>query len=375
MKISAQKTFQELVEFIDFATIIYINESGKIIASNNSAKTITGKNCKNVKELIENEVKRQFQRVILEQARQVFTNVLIHVGENNIEVDMEVHAIPYGREHIMVCFFAESYKMFYETYLSLLVPRLFYKDKDLKFVSGSRYFLLDTKLDLSSNIVNEDFMNDVESRFVTEREREILCNNQPEFNSIHTIKSRSGKDYFARMYRMPVIDGNGAVCGLLGIYIIILNNQESKKVFDSVLQENHILNRILSQQKKYVVRWIMDKKWTVEYMSSNFVDFGYVLFDIYNGAVGWKLLIHSKDCDRIEKEINTYDNKVDSELPVLHYRLRKNSGRYVWVEDITNSLQREGQVIHREGMFRELPEEQWKDLEQKYGRGAGNENN
>jgi len=375
MKISAQKTFQELVEFIDFATIVYISESGKIIASNSSAKEMIGDACKNIKEIIDNEWRNQFRRAVLDRVRQVFTNVLIHSGEDTVEVDMEINAIPYGKEHVIICFLAESYKMLYETYLSMLVPRLFYKDKDLRFLFGSRYFLLDTKLDLSSNIMNEDFMNDVESRFVTEKERDILDRKQPEFNSIHTIKGRNGKDYFARMYRMPVVDGSGEVYGLLGIYSIVLNNQNVKKVFESVLQENHILNRILSQQKKYAIRWIMDSKWTIEYISPNFADFGYVLFEIYSMAITWKMLIHTEDSKRIEQELKAYNSKEDVKMPVLHYRIRKNNGRYVWVEDITNSFHREGKKIYREGIFRELPEEQCKALERKYVRGVGNENN
>ena len=188
MKMNAQRMFQELVSYIDFPTIVYISETGRIIARNYNANLIIGDSCKNVKELIDNDMKVRFQRLALEQIKQVFTNVIIHKGSIDIEIDMELNVIQYGNQHVMFCFFERSYKMMYEKYLSLLVPRMFYKDMDLKFVYGNRYFLLDMNVDLSLSITNEDFMTSEVSQYITGQENEIIRNKRSEFNSIHTIK-------------------------------------------------------------------------------------------------------------------------------------------------------------------------------------------
>lgn len=375
MKINAQRMFQELVSYIEFPTIVYINETGRIIASNYNANLIIGKNCKNVKELIDNDLKVRLHRLVLGQVKQVFNNVIIHKGSIDIEIDMELNVIQYGNQHVMFCFFDYSYKMMFEKYLSLLVPRMFYKDKDLKFVYGNRYFLLDTKVDLSLSVTNEDLMDEEVSQYITGLESEIIRSKRSEFNSIHTIKNRNGRDYFVRMYRMPVLDSNGDAIGLLGVYSIILNRNEYKGLFDATLRENQILNRIVSQQGNYVVSWELSEGCPIEYISSNFSDFGYELLDIYSGTISWRNIIHSGDYERVKRELGQLIKNGGQTLPVFKYRIRKANGKYVWVEDTTYSLVSDGKTYFREGMFHVLPEDCYKKLEEEYERGVSNEDN
>lgn len=375
MKMNAQRMFQELVSYIDFPTIVYINETGRIIARNYNANMIIGESCKNVNELIDNHLKVRFHRVILEQVRQFFNNVVIHTGSVDVEIDLELNVIRYGNQHVMFCFLERSYKRMYEKYLSLLVPRMFYKDTDLKFVYGSQYFLLDTKVDLSLNVTNKDFMEDEVSRYITGLESEIIRSKQSEFHSIHTIKSRSGKDYFARMYRMPVLDRNGDAIGLIGVYSIILDRNEFKGLFDATLRENQILNHIVSQQGNYVVSWKMSEGWPIEYISPNFSKFGYVLLDIYSGSISWRTIVHSGDYERIKRELELVIKTRVQTLPVLRYRIRKANGKYVWVEDTSYSLVSDGKTYLREGVFHVLPEDCYKKLEEEYERGVNNEDN
>lgn len=375
MKLNTQKAFQKFIESIEFPTIVYLNETGKIIASNHHASMIIGDKNKNIRELIDNERKVRFHRIIKEKFRTIFHNVIIYQGHNKLEVDVEINPIKLGNEHVMICFFSQSYKMMYDKYLSILVPRLFYKDANLNFEYCSRYFQLDTNIDMATDVVTEDFIDQEVSVYITELEQELIRDKRSDYNSIHTIKSRQGRDYFARMHRMPVQDGNGTVYGLLGVYTVILNRDEFQGLFDATLRENQVLTRIVSRQDRYVVSWRMEQGWPIEYISSNFADFEYELLELHSGLLNWRMLMHSEDYERINQEIEACIESEEDVLPILRYRLRKNSGKYLWVEDTTHSLVWNGQVYLREGMFKVLPEDTYKELEKKYGRGISNEDN
>lgn len=375
MKINAQKIFQELVSYIEFPTVIYINETGKIIAKNRSAGEIVGEGCQNIKEFIDNELKVRFNRAILEQVKQVFYNVEIHFENRTIKVDMQMNVIPYENQHVIICFFEQSYKMMYEKYLSLLVPRLFYKSYDSEFVMGNRHFMQDHSIDSVSSIRDNDFMDKEVSEYVRLMEQKIVDNKRGQFNSIHTVKSRTGTEYFIRYNQIPVLGRDGVVLGTLGLYNIFLNRYEYKNLFDSILRQKQILDCVVTQQGKYIVSWEMKEEWPIEYVSSNFIEFGYALHDVYNGVMKWARIVHPSDYVRIQGELDRYMHTEGAELPVLTYRIRKGNGRYVWIEDSTYSLDLAENTYLREGAFCVLPEECYKELEKKYERGVGNESN
>lgn len=375
MKINAQKMFQELVNYIEFPTIIYINETGKIIAKNRSAGEIIGKDCQSVKKLVDNELKVRFNRVILEQVKQVFYDVKIHSENRMMTVDVQMNVIPYENQHVIVCFFDHSYKMMYEKYLSILVPRLFYKTLNFDFVMGNRHFLMDYNIDSASCIFDDDFMDKEVSEYVKNAEQKIIDNKCGQFNLIHTIRSKSGKDYFTRFNQIPVWGRDGKVLGMLGVYSIILSRYEYTSLFHTILRQKKILDRAVSNQGKYVVSWGMSEDWPIEYMSSNFVEFGYVLHEVYSGVMKWARIIHPLDYERIKTELEACMNGQDMQLPVLTYRIRKGNGRYVWIEDSTFYLDIVENIYLREGAFHVLPEECYKELEKKYERGVGNESN
>lgn len=376
MKVNTKKMFQEFVENIEFPTVCYTSKTGKIIAVNYRAEAIIGKGHRNIKELIDTQTKSRLARFVKDQVRQVFNNVAIHGGNSTIELDIEVNLVSCEEETVIICFFEESYKMMYEKYLSLLVPRLFCKDASLKFTYCNKYFLLDLHQNKKNDFVNEDFLNDNEdSRYILEVEQDVLRTKCVDYNSIHTIQVKGYKEYFIRISRMPLVDKDGEVTGLLGVYNTILNREEYQGLFNAALRENQILNRIISQHGQYVVSWKMEEGWPIEYISSNFVDFGYRLMDAYNGKITWSSIVHSDDYERIQQEMqNAIDGQVH-EIPDLVYRIRKANGRYVWVKDNTYSLANNGETYYREGLFFVLPEKIYKELEKQYERGASNESN
>lgn len=377
MKLGIQKKFQELASYVDFPTMVFINETGKIIGKNRSASDVIGEKCKYLKEIMSTEVEARFRRAIIEQEKQVFYNVKVLEGAQNTEIDIQVNVIPYEKQHVTICFFEQSYKMMYDKYMSLLVPRIFYKTSQLDFVMANHHFMADNNLEEVYGARNEDFLDEEVCEFISLAEKNAVRSKQAEFNVLHTIKLKwkSGKDYFIRLNLIPVLDRNGETVGLLGNYSIILSRDEYKGLFDTILRQKQMLSRIVSQQGKYIVSWKMEEGWPIEYVSSNFVEFGYPFHEVFSGVMKWTRLVHPQDLERIKKEWDLYTKDTVGKLSSLTYRLRKGNGRYVWIEDTTYSLISEGNTYLREGMFYVLPEECYKELEKKYERGAENEGN
>ncbi|SET56577.1 PAS fold-containing protein [[Clostridium] polysaccharolyticum] len=377
MKLGIQKIFQELASYVDFPTIVFINETGKIIGKNRSASEIIGEKCKYLKEVMSTEVEARFRHAIIEQEKQVFYNVKVLEKEQSIEIDMQVNVILYEKQHVTICFFEQSYKMMYDKYMSLLVPRLFYKTSQCDFIMANRHFMADNNLETANGVRNEDFLEEEVCKFVSLSEENVIRSKQAEFNVVHTIKLKwkQEKDYFIRLNLVPVLDRNGEAVGLLGNYNIILSRDEYKGLFDTVLRQKQMLSRIVSQQGKYTVACRMEEGWPIEYVSSNFAEFGYPIHEVYSGIMKWARLVHPADLERVKKELDLYMKEPAGKLPFLVYRIRKGNGRYVWIEDITYSIISERNTYLREGMFYVFPEECYKELEKKYERGAENEGN
>ena len=174
----------------------------------------------------------------------------------------------------------------------------------------------------------------------------------------------------------------------------IKKKPEHKEIIDVL--EKEILNSFrefmfnLNKKDINLIKEVLKNKKT-KTMNINFVCLGYMfgfkekdevvyiipneLLDIYSGTINWRMLVHSEDYERIKQKIEECIENKEKELPVLRYRIRKNSGKYLWVEDSTHSLECIGQTYLREGLLRILPEDCYHKLEKEYGRGTGNEDN
>lgn len=368
MKLNVQKTFVELISYVDFPALVYMNQTGRIIARNHKAELIIGGDSKNVKELFGDTYKTWYRRGLAEQRQKAFYNVKVEIARKQLEIDLQLNVIPYENQNVSICFFEQSYKMVYERNMLCLVPRLFYKRKDLKYVIVNYQFQIDYGLEGKTEFTNEDFLEQKYSKFMNETERDMLEKKCPDFSRIHMIKDKNGKNYFIKLNRIPVINRDGEVEGILGTYMIVLNRDDYKEIFDATLRQKQLLSRIVSEQGKYVITWYLKEGWPIEYVSSNFDDFGYARHAVYTNVMHWARIIHPKDLMRIQAQIEEYIKNPREDMPVLVYRIQKENGRYVWIEDITYAFVPEKNTFLREGMFSILPESCYKELESKIER-------
>ncbi|MCP4107811.1 MAG: PAS domain S-box protein [Desulfobacteraceae bacterium] len=97
-----------------------------------------------------------------------------------------------------------------------------------------------------------------------------------------------------------------------------------------------------------------DENWSVEFITDNVQQFGYVPEDFYSSRLTYKDIIHADDLDRVQAEIGKYTREGSNEFSQI-YRIVENYGEVCWVEDntwIRRNLK--GAVTHYQGVITDI---------------------
>lgn len=351
MKRNAKEKYQKLLDCIEFPAMIYLNETGRVLALNFYGRKVLSTEIKNIDEIMSQEFQLCCRRVIQDIGREFFNDIKIHVGQETMDLDIELNSISVDTKHLVICFFDKSYKQSFVKGISRQVPRLFFKDANLEYVHGSQFFLQDTKVEVEQYIENEKVLNIEECNYIKHADQNILKEKCCEFNAVLNGIVPGYQTYFIRLHRVPVLNVKEEAIGILGIYTLILSKKEYREIYDEMLRENYTLNKIITRKKIFVLRFGMKKGWPVYYASPNFKQIRLVRYGLYEGTVFWKDFVHPDDYGRIYEEMKQLLNENSIMYPVLSYRIRNFSGKYIWVTDETSSVEKSGDVWYRESVI------------------------
>jgi len=346
MRSIAKKNFRNLIASIDFPIVIYSGRSGNIIATNNQAENLLGQDMNNMKVVVEHSIRVGLSKSILAYGKKIFNNVLFFNGIDHFEVDIEINSIFLDNEYIMICFFERSYKQIFDKRISKLLPRFFYKDVQHYFRGGSYFFTRDTNVILDGHSNNQVFMDSETNEYYKGIEEQCIITGEGVYNVIHNLSMGENKERFIKMNMIPILNRAGNHIGVVGIYTLLLEEIERKTLYDIALNENHILNQIIARNGLYVVSWNLGSDWEIEYVSPNFSWFGYSRYDLYSGNVRWLDLIHPDDMNELVQKVSSLNENQGNILEPMSYRIRKLSGKYVWVLDETYNVSRRDNSWH-----------------------------
>lgn len=356
MKVSEKKKYQEFVEYIEFPTMVYIYETGRLIASNYLAKVIIGESCKNVNLLWANHTKLKLPKEVIENGSRVYYNKKMMNGKEEHRVDIEVNSFIVDHTHIIFCFFEESYKQQFSRYLSIDVPRLFWKNQKLQFLGGNKFcFEKIEQLNLYEQFGKAD-RSEADTRG-EQLDSDVIKSGANQYGSLEQIYSQTGQEYFSRMNRMPLLNKEGGCVGILCCYTLILDREQLREVFGRCLHENSILNEAISRFGTIVVCLSEEEDWPIKYVSGNFSKLGYEVGEIYDRTMTWKQLVHPDDYSLfLQKGKEKKDEK-----QIVEYRVRKADGNYIWLQDEMVSITKNGKDYYREGIITPIGEENQTD--------------
>lgn len=330
MKAAIKKQYVELVEAIDFPAVVYIYETGRIIALNEQAGKIIGESCKNMNLLWE-DGKLKLSKDLLDNGSQIFFNLKITDGKERKTIDIEVNCFELDQNHVVFCFMEQSYKSFFSKYLVAQVPRIFWKNTKGYYKGLNKFAKKDFDYEADGqNIKNTDLIGIETIEDIRRIEDELIQSKECQYNAIEQLYKKDEGCYFCKMSRMPIINKNGMVEGILGVYTLILNREEYQELFNKSLKESTILCEIVGQSNLIVITYKVSEKMELEFITSNFNRLGYRVEDIYADRKGWKDLVFEDDYNEISK--NAFQ-KGENEHLYRKYRVRKADGTFAWLEE------------------------------------------
>ncbi len=131
---------------------------------------------------------------------------------------------------------------------------IFWKDNASVYQGCNRNFALSAGVDLPENIVGRSDYDlpwkREESDLFREIDRMVMESNQPMLRVVESQRQASGKDAWIETNRIPMVDGNGEVTGVLGTYHDITAQKETEDRIKTALREKEILLREVHHRVK-----------------------------------------------------------------------------------------------------------------------------
>lgn len=288
MKALVKNYYQQFVEEIDFPTIIFIYETGKVISYNKKALEMIGKPIINIKRLRAVNPEIRMTNGMFGNASSVMYNQKFH-SENGmlIEIDYEVNSIQVQTMHLVVVFFEYSYKQAFCHGYRKLLPRAVWIDKKFQVMGCNETFRIEHGYSENEELPKElmAFLEEQTLQHMVEECRKLLDSKKPVFNTLQLIQPVRAKSYFCKLNCIPIYNKNDTVTGLLFVYKLVFNREEYERFFSASIRENNILNQMISNTNIIVVSWRKDIQYHIQYVSSNISNLGYTPEECYREKV------------------------------------------------------------------------------------------
>lgn len=362
MKVKLKQMFREFIEYIEFPAIIYIYETNRIIAMNEAGVTLIGGQYTNMKQILGERADRRYSKELLNNGSQILYNRRIIINKKEALVDIEVNSIPIDENHIIICLIEMSGNGVMLEPLSGKMPRIFWKNKK-GFIEGSNssyavdFQLTDVK---NGKYRSENFLEDDEMcEQSRENENYIISEQCSMYDVIQTMNTQDGNTFFVKMHRIPLINKNGTALGFLGIYNIILNQNEGKNIKE--METDSFDEKGYEGSEVFLGSWLKIGR-PVEAISSQIMNYGYNQADFLKGGIALKDIVVEDDYDKMYKNLKNYDYN-SKELPVLEYRLIKSDKKVVWIREQVVSFIEKGKEKYIESVLSDITAEKAMEIE------------
>ncbi len=126
---------------------------------------------------------------------------------------------------------ARRQKKIFELVLENIPARVFWKDKNLRYLGANQHFLDETRLPKGTSIVG---LSDSEMPWAAkyeaflENERNIINNREAKLHYIEHAKSLSGQMRWLEISKVPILNDDNEVEGLLGVFQDITKRKQSE---------------------------------------------------------------------------------------------------------------------------------------------------
>lgn len=358
MKASIRNKYQEFIDYIEFPTLIYVYETGKIIAINLFAKNILGEDCVNMNSLWEEKTRLKFSKKILNSGSEILYRKCIDVNNKKQFIDIEVNSIIIGNKHFIFCFFELSENQVFIKNFTNQLPRILWKNTNLIFKGANNCCRNDInyKDDMVSIYTNESNFDIETYHKMTEDDNEVIATSDNKYNVIQVLKVAKKYDLFVKIHRMPIIDRNEKILGIINVYKLILSREENQRIINSAVKENTILNDIIHRSDHIIILWVKNEEWMLEYITPNISKYGYNPEEFYEKKIKFKDIIHPEDYDKVHQEFMNHENLLNAngEVIVFESRIITADGKTVWTKVESKVMVKENKTYYLESVLKNI---------------------
>lgn len=259
MKDSIRKRYQEFVDYIDFPTMIYIYETGRLIAINHHGQKIINELGKNINIIWEDDKKAKLSKKNLSNGSETILNKKIMDNGLIKEIDIQYNSLLLSKRHIIFCFFELSDKSFFSKHLSNQIPRIIWYNNECSIQGVSEYSIDDIINTKNPNIEIYELENSFKEIQKSCIKNNKLEDNTNKYNIFTTINTDLGYNHLIKVHAMPIIDNNNKE-GFIFIYNILLSKEDKTRILNEVIKENISLTKSLEEKNEIIQRLTKELK-------------------------------------------------------------------------------------------------------------------
>jgi len=353
LKNSLKRQLNELITRIDFPMIVYIYETGRIIAQNNGAEHLIGHSVNNINKIWEEKSKKKLPPEVLNNGSLVLYQRFISNKKDRIVIDIEISSIVTGDEHIILALFEQSYKRPFRKNYRKRVPRLIWRDKYGKMVGYNTFLGKDVERSYIEKLYEEGLETGSEIGSVGEQYKQLLKTQESQFDLLQEVMIEGGELSFARSNRIALINKNGTTIGSFTIYSLLLEDEETHLFQDDIQRENNILKEAVSRSDFIAISWEKGADGVVDYVSPNIERWGYSRHEFYNEGLTFKHIIVDEDYPVFQYK-NTVSESIAENSMVVEYHIRKKNGEIILIRDETIESTIKSSTKYKQGILTEI---------------------
>jgi PAS domain S-box-containing protein len=233
-----------------------------------------------------------------------------------------------------------------QTVLDTIPARVFWKDRDLRYLGCNQPFALDAGFPSPEAMIGKDDYQmgwREQADLYRSDDRQVLESGKPKINYEEPQTTPDGRHIWLRTNKVPLQSTDGAIWGVLGTYEDIT---EYKQAEESLRQAA----LIVENSPVMLFRWKAAEGWPVVLVSQNVAQIGYTPEELLDGSVMFASIVHPDDLERVGREVQAYTAS-GADVFQQEYRLITKDGQVRWIDDRT-VVERDdtGQVTHYQGI-------------------------
>lgn len=250
--------------------------------------------------------------------------------------------------------------------LDTIPVRVFWKDLDLKYLGCNRQFARDAGMTSTEEVIGK---NDSQMYWAPYAEqyqaidREVIHSGRPRLNYIHPEVKPHGEMVWQSTSKMPLLDFQGNIKGVLGIYEDITENRQAE---EALKESEERYRRITSAITDYIFTvHVSDGNalYTVHTPACESVT-GYTAEEFNRDPFLWFNMVVKEDQEKVREHAARVLK--GENLDPLEHRIRRKDGSIRWVSN-TPVLHRDasGRLISYDGVIRDITERRAAEEEKK----------